>query len=234
MDNQSPGPVVLFDVDGTLVTGPERGPSAGVLSMNRAAFEVTGVPISGDPRRFAGRTDTEIARMLIVDAGETNPQEADVRELVRRYVAALAEFVEQAPYSALGNPREVIPALERGGAIVGLGTGNVREGADIKLGCADIRELFDLDRGGYGDDGFTRADVLATGVARCDPSGDRPVIIVGDTPRDVAAAHAIGARCIGTPYRGNTADILSGAGADAVVGGIVPELVDAVRALLRP
>ena len=108
---QNRGPVVLFDVDGTLVTGPERGPSAGVLSMNKAAFEVTGVAISGDPRRFAGRTDTQIARMLIADAGTTEPSEDDVTELVRRYVAALPVFVERAPYTALsGSPSAVYGA----------------------------------------------------------------------------------------------------------------------------
>lgn len=233
MTNQQLAPVILFDVDGTLVTGPERGPSAGVLAMNQAAHEVTGVAISGDPRRFAGRTDTEIARMLIVDAGEPTPDERAVRELVRRYVAALAVFVERAPYDALGDPRAVVPALEQGGARIGLGTGNVREGADIKLRSADIRDLFDLDRGGFGDDGFSRADVLRVGASRCDPAGKAPVIIVGDTPRDVEAAHQIGARCIGTPYRGNTAAILRDAGADRVVDGIGPELLDAVWALAR-
>jgi phosphoglycolate phosphatase-like HAD superfamily hydrolase len=233
MTNQSRNPVVLFDVDGTLVTGPDRGPSAGVLSMNKAALEVTGVAIQGDPRRFAGRTDTQIARMLIADTGTDPPDERDVTELVRRYVAALAGFVGQAPYSALGDPRTVIPRLEQGGALVGLGTGNVREGADIKLRSAAIRELFDLERGGFGDDGFSRADVLRVGVARCDPSGGQPVVIVGDTPRDIEAAHEIGARCIGTPYRGNTAEVLAAAGADLVVEGIGPALVDAVWALAR-
>ena len=219
---------MLFDIDGTLVTGPERGPSAGVLSMNKAAFEVTGVEIQGDPRRFAGRTDTQIARMLIEDAGTVTPDERDVTDLVARYVANLAVFVDRAPYSALGDPQTVIPTLERGGAIIGLGTGNVREGANIKLRTANILELFDLDRGGFGDDGFTRADVLSVGVSRCDPNGTAPVVIVGDTPRDIEAAHEIGAPCIATPYRGNTADILTAAGADLVVPGIGPELVEAV------
>jgi phosphoglycolate phosphatase-like HAD superfamily hydrolase len=224
--------VVLFDIDGTLVAGPGRGPSAGLLSMNRAAELLTGVDDTGDPREFAGRTDPQIARMLLQIAGEPDPPRARVELLVARYVEELAKNVRRAPYRALGSPREAIPALEARGAIVGLGTGNVRPGARIKLTSAGIDDLFDLKRGGYGDDGATRADVLQRAIHSCDPTGERPVIVVGDTPRDVSAALDVGALCIATPFHANTPQVLRDAGAHAVIDAIGPQLVAAIEQLL--
>jgi len=234
-DQPATGPprfVVLFDIDGTLVTGPPRGPSAGLLAMNRAAELLTGVDDTGDPKEFAGRTDTQIARMLLQIAGEPDPPAERVGLLVNHYVEGLAELVEQAPYSPIGDPSAAVRELAAGGGIVGLGTGNVRSGADIKLTNAGIRNLFDLDRGGFGDDGKSRAAVLRVGVHRCDPTGELPVLIVGDTPRDVTAALEIGALCVGTPYRRNTADILGTAGAHAVVDEVGPELARVVLSLV--
>jgi len=224
--------VALFDIDGTLVTGPERGPSAGLLAMNRAAALLTGVDDTGDPREFAGRTDTQIARMLLQIAGDRDPRQERVTRLVELYVEGLAEFVSTAPYTALGEPGVAVRALEAAGGLVGLGTGNVRAGAEIKLACAGILDLFDLDLGGFGDDGISRADVLRVGARRCDPTGRLPIVVVGDTPRDVAAAIEIGALCVGTPYRKNTAAVLRGAGAHAVVERLGAGLVDEIERLI--
>lgn len=224
--------VVLFDIDGTLVTGPARGPSAGLLAMNRAAELLTGVEDTGDPREFAGRTDTQIARLLLQIAGEQHPTAERVARLVELYVEGLGRFVERAPYSPIGDPWAAIRGLEEIGGIVGLGTGNVRPGADIKLSNAGIRDLFDLNLGGFGDDGISRAEVLRAGVERCDPSGGLGVVIVGDTPRDVAAGLEIGALCVGTPYRRNTAEILVQAGAHAVVDEVGADLVSAIERLV--
>ncbi|MBW2277461.1 MAG: HAD family hydrolase [Deltaproteobacteria bacterium] len=199
------------------MTGPGRRPSAGLLAMNRAVELITGVEGAGDPMEFAGRTDTQIARMLLQIAGEPEPTAERVDRLVGHYVEGLASFVAPAPYSPIGDPRRAARELEAHGGIVGLGTGNVRTGADVKLTSAGIRDLFDLDRGGFGEDGLSRAEVLRVGARRCDPGRNLPVVVVGDTPRDVAAALEIGALCVGTPYHRNTADILRSAGAHGVV-----------------
>ena len=102
MISSSPGCVVLLDIDGTLVTGPDNGPSAGLLAMNRAAYLVTSSDLFGnpgeftgltdmevarrfrlgDPSTFAGRTDVQIARQLLVLAGIDPPPENLVTELV--------------------------------------------------------------------------------------------------------------------------------------------------------
>jgi phosphoglycolate phosphatase len=90
-----------------------------------------------------------------------------------------------------------------------------------------------MEYGGFGEDGDTRAEVLEAGVRRLDKTRQLPVIIVGDTPHDVRAAHEIGALCIGIPYRHNDARVLEGAGADAMVDDIDDALIRTVRRLLE-
>ena len=242
----------LFDIDGTLVAGPTRGPSAGLLSMNRAAFLVTRETLIkdpaqvqgltdleiatrfrlGNPNEFAGRTDPQIARRLIELVEKTPPREDRVKLLVDHYLEGLPIFIDEYPYRPLGDPRGAVESLREAGAVVGLGTGNVPEGARLKLESCGILHLFDIDLGGYGDNGDTRAEVIRRGALRCDPSGDRPIVVVGDTPRDVEAALAIGAVCVGVPFHANTRKVLMDAGAAAVVDEIGPSLVPLIGDLI--
>lgn len=223
---------VLFDVDGTLVAGAAGEPSAGLIAMNVAAERITGIPALGDPVEFAGRTDMQIAYMLLAAGGVAKARPEQAAELIRAYLEELERNIARRPYFPLGEPAAAVGALDALGAAIGLGTGNVPRGAALKLRSAGIAQLFDLERGGYGDDGDDRAEVLARGAERCDPSGTLPVVIVGDTPRDVTAAHAIGARCVGVPFLRNTAEVLLAAGADAVIPAVGAELGEVVRQLI--
>ncbi|MCP4675319.1 MAG: HAD family hydrolase [Deltaproteobacteria bacterium] len=225
--------IVLFDIDGTLITGPDKGPSAGFLSMSAALLKVTGKDGRFMSVDFAGRTDVQIARALLVASGEPSPTRDRVADVVDRYVGFLPENMKTTPYSVLGSPRRAVARLREEGAMVALGTGNVRVGGELKLENAGIFDLFDMDKGGYGDDGDTRADLLRAGVLRCSPTGSLPVIIVGDTPHDVSAAHEIGAKCVGVPYRQNDAATLEKAGADTIVDVIDESLVSIALGLLE-
>jgi phosphoglycolate phosphatase len=224
--------VILFDIDGTLLTGPPGGQTAGLRAMHHAARAVAGDNENYKKIEFAGRTDYQIARLLLQAAGEEDPPRNRVDQLVDRYLAHLREGTKNRPYTVLGAPRRVVGRLRDDGAIVGLGTGNVRAGSTIKLKSAGIEDLFDMDKGGFGEDGDTRAELLETGVRRLDENRQLPVIIVGDTPYDVQAAHEIGAVCIGVPYRHNDSSVLEKAGADVVVDDIGDALIHAVERLL--
>jgi phosphoglycolate phosphatase-like HAD superfamily hydrolase len=227
------GCVVLFDIDGTLLGGPAGGgPSAGFLSMNQACADLTGKERYEHGVEFAGRTDPQIARTLLERAGEFDPPPARVAELLERYLRHLEENVRARPYRLLGDPVGAVAALREAGATVGLGTGNLARGGLLKFESAGIGELFDMARGGFGDDGETRAEVLAAGVRRCDPAGRLPVVVVGDTPHDVSAALAIGARCLGTPYMENSAEVLLGCGAHGICGILDRSLPGRIAALL--
>jgi phosphoglycolate phosphatase-like HAD superfamily hydrolase len=225
--------VILFDIDGTLLTGPSGGQTAGLRAMHYAAMAVAGDNDHYKKIEFAGRTDYQIARLLLQAAGEKDPPRNRVEQLVDRYLAHLREGTKKLPYTVLGAPRRVVGRLRDDGAIVGLGTGNVRAGGTIKLESAGIDDLFDMENGGFGEDGDTRAEVLEAGARRLDETRQLPVIIVGDTPYDVQAAHEIGALCIGVPYRDNDSDVLEKAGADAIVDEIGDALILVVEQLLE-
>jgi phosphoglycolate phosphatase len=209
--------VVLFDIDGTLVTGSPVKPSAGVGAMNEAARMATGVDGLYRLVEFAGRTDRQIARDLLRAAGRDDAPAEAVQQLLDQYFAALEAGVTQRPYLALGGVRSCVGALRAQGALVGLGTGNIRRGAETKLRSAGLHDLFEFDLGGYGDDADSRGEVLRVGARRCDPAGALPVVIVGDTPHDISAAHEIGATCVAVPTGAYDEAALRSAGADELV-----------------
>ena len=128
----------------------------------------------------------------------------------------------------------VLAALDgRAGVAIGLGTGNVRPGAAAKLGRVGILRHFAF--GGFGCDHEDRAELLRVGVVRGAATlgvaaGSCRVVVVGDTPRDVAAATEIGAESIGVATCGfGTADLLASGATrafdDMTAAGFVDVLV---------
>jgi len=222
--------VVLFDIDGTLVTGPGGKRSAGMRAMEGSAHGLTGQPRLDEQVEFAGRTDRQIARALLQAGGHANPAPQEVEALIDAYVEQLHRGVERYPYQALGRVHEAVDALRAAGAVVGLGTGNVRKGARVKLASAGLIDRFDLSRGGFGDDADAREDLLRLGVERCDPRGELPVVVIGDTPYDIRAARAIGARCIAVTTGPYSAESLSPHAPDRIVDqldrGVVLTIAD--------
>jgi phosphoglycolate phosphatase-like HAD superfamily hydrolase len=231
MNTPSQSLVVLFDLDGTLVAGPPGQAGAGVFAMNAASIEVAGKPASFSGADYAGRTDPQIARMLLEDAGFSTPSRAAVDALIASYLKHLSLRAATHPFRALGDPLRAVESLRAQGWRVGLGTGNVRPGADIKLKSAGLDGLFSMEFGGFGDDGESRAEMLECGARSMDPTRSLKVVVVGDTPRDVEAALKIGAYCIGVPFGKNSQDVLVAAGAHAAVDEVGPHLKDVIRTL---
>lgn len=224
--------VVLFDIDGTLISSPAGRTSTGSLAMNDASIEIAHQPARFTGADYAGRTDIQIARMLLEDAGISSPSKDKIDAFIDAYLTRLAERIPEHPSCVLGNPRAAVEALRKEGATVGLGTGNVRSGARLKLDSAKIGDLFEPLLGGFGEDGETRAELLEAGARLLNPDRTLPVIIVGDTPKDVEGAKKISALCIGVPFGKNDRTVLESAGADVVVDTLDESLVEVVRKLL--
>ncbi len=203
--------IVLFDIDGTLLHAKGAG---------RRAFESAARDICGGTGQcgfsFAGMTDRAIARRCLRSAGLSD-DEASIDALVAAYVARLDAELTGGPAEVEHVPgaQQCLDALlhETDRVALGIGTGNVRAGADRKLGHAGLGHYFRF--GGYGCDAEARSDVLRAGVARGKElfSHARDVVVVGDTLKDVAAALAIGATCIGIATGVDTHDHLRAAGA---------------------
>ena len=145
-------------------------------------------------------TDRLIARLALVAASMQDTEEA-IDDLIERYLALLPPELERADtYRVMAGAVALVDALAPSAALaVGLGTGNVERGARLKLTRAGLAERFAF--GGYGCDHEERERLIGAGAERGAARlgvarDDARVIVIGDTPRDVEAAHANGAECI--------------------------------------
>lgn len=206
--------LVLFDIDGTLLLSS----SAGLRAMRAAGqalfgrFEVDGVD-------FAGRLDPLIWGEL---AAANGIDDADARHEVfrARYGAELEALIEREnPVRALPGVHELVDALDEH-VTLGILTGNYPETGRLKLRGAGV----DPDRFtvcAWGSDAGARDDLPPVAIARDAPArgrtlGGEEVVIIGDTPHDVACARAHGCRVIGVAT-GPSHEAGDLAGADLVV-----------------
>jgi phosphoglycolate phosphatase-like HAD superfamily hydrolase len=188
--------ILLFDIDGTLITTGGVGRRA----MERA-FERLG---NRDACRFRfdGMTDRQIARQALTTLG-IEPTEVAIAESLALYVEILHEEVakaDAAQYRLHDGIAAALRAARDRGHSIGLGTGNVIEGARIKLGRLGVFEEFAF--GGFGSDAEDRTELLRHGAERGARHAGAAlaecrVVVIGDTPKDVAAAQGIGAESIG-------------------------------------
>lgn len=205
--------VLLFDIDGTLVsTG-----GAGRRSIDRAFELLHGRPDACHHFSFDGMTDRAIVRTGLTTIG-VEADAAAIDALLARYVACLGEAVQSVPdedYLVHPGMREAVEAGLAAGLAVGLGTGNVREGARVKLGRVGLFEKFAF--GGFGDDHELRPELIRRGAERgaaklgVSLSAAR-VVVIGDTPKDVSAAQAIGAQSVAVATGGFTLEQLRASG----------------------
>ena len=222
------GPTIaLFDIDGTLLRAGGAGRRAVELALCEVLEDDNG-SVSLESVEFAGRTDPWIVRTALMQYGVT-ANDALINEVLRRYVAHLPRELE------LASAFEVLPGVlsllaeltARDDVVVGLGTGNTQPAAYAKLARGGLDSFFSF--GGFGSDHTDRAELLRTGLSRgLERAGARPggarVVVIGDTPHDVAAAQAIGAHCVAVSTGGYDGSALEAAGATVVV----PDLSSAV------
>jgi phosphoglycolate phosphatase len=204
-------PTVLFDIDGTLV----RFHGLGRRSMARAMEEVWGLRGALEGISFAGATDSGVAAR--VGPG------LDRAPMWSRYVVHLREAA--AARTDLLPLEGVVPLLDalRGrGVRMGILTGNVREGAEVKLGAVGILDRFDLSISAFAEDGVERTEIAAAARARC---GDGSLVVVGDTVADIRGARHIGARALAVAWGFEEEAALAEAGPDHLVTGLGPELL---------
>ena len=216
---------MLWDVDFTLLDAGGTGRMV-YASVFRDLFgrDPDGVAPMG------GRTERAIILDTLTRAGISDPArhvDAFVAELTRRAPALGATFAARG--RALPGAAAALAAVAAlGPAVVqSVLTGNVPAMARAKLAAFGLDRHLDLGIGAYGDHHEVRAELvhLARRLARAAYGrdfGGQATVLVGDTPLDVAAALATGARAVGVATGGPTAAELAAAGADAVL----PDLTD--------
>jgi phosphoglycolate phosphatase len=195
--------LILFDIDGTLLWTN----GAGRRAIHRALIDEMGTAGPIDGYRFDGKTDPQIVRELMELAGHPEHDSADrITAVCARYVELLTAELAKPTQSTKIYPgiKELLVALEPyeadGRALVGLLTGNVQNGAALKLRSAGLDpERFVV--GAFGSDSHHRPDLPAIAAQRAEQRTGRrltgaDLVIVGDTPDDVACARPMGARTV--------------------------------------
>jgi phosphoglycolate phosphatase-like HAD superfamily hydrolase len=214
--------LVLWDIDGTLVqAGDDIFTEAFQAVLGRAPDQVAARMLA-----MAGRTDPEIALEFLA-AHEIAEAEGErhlpaFSEALATALAAKAALIRERG-RALPGAREILAALGRSdGVVQSLLTGNVQPNALLKLASFELDGYLDFEVGGFGSDHHHRPSLVEVARAKAERKygtgfPGTATVLVGDTPLDVAAGRAGGARVVAVatgPYR---ADELRATEADAVL-----------------
>src|ERR1043166_856514 len=188
--------LVLFDIDGTLI----HTSGAGIKSFGRAFEMEFGLANAAEGVQFAGRTDTGIVRQIFIRHG-LEPSPENFRRFFDTYIFWLDHLLHELPGGVFSGVPEFISQLQylAYAPTLGLLTGNIRLGAEIKLRRFDLWDLFVV--GAFADDHEDRNQISAIAQKRCgrfmgrDLCGDE-ILVIGDTPRDIECGRAIGAKVL--------------------------------------
>jgi phosphoglycolate phosphatase len=178
----------LFDIDGTLLRDPGR---VHYHAFSKACVEVLGHPLSLEPISVQGSTDPRILCDAFAAAGIADatwrPHQATLLKTICSVVERDASGMQ---LKIMPGVEEALTHLAKAGKCLGVATGNLESIGWLKLELAGLRKWFRF--GGFSDAHEQRAAMIAAAAeaARSLVGGNASLVVVGDTPSDIAAAHA--------------------------------------------
>lgn len=191
--------LILWDIDGTLLY------SGGVAgeAMRAAMTRVYGRPASNDRREYAGKTDQQI----ILETFSERSHDQILAQLDEFAVAYMEELdLRQAEMAARGRVLPGVPAIlthlqKIPDVHQSVLTGNMQKVAAMKLRLTNLLHFIDLETGAYGSDHHQRVQLPSFALNRANqrfqpPLSGSDIIIIGDTPNDIACGKAHGARTV--------------------------------------
>ncbi|MFD4156931.1 HAD hydrolase-like protein [Streptomyces hydrogenans] len=215
--------LVLWDIDFTLLNPGGFGRTA----MLTAFEELFGFPMEADVPGH-GRTDRAILTDFLEHGGIPVERVGDLQRRAAEVAEArAAEFTAGGGHLLDGAHGALAALAEVPGTVQSVLTGNLRRIGMVKLSAVGLRNHLDLEVASFGDDHLVRAELVEVSreraAARHGGADVGAVVLVGDTPLDVEAALAAGARAVGVATGAYSEADLAAAGAHAVV----PDLRDA-------
>jgi phosphoglycolate phosphatase len=216
--------ILLFDIDGTLVsTG-----GAGAVAWRQAFQELHGIPADIGQYTDAGMTDPDVGAKTFQAVMDREATPRELAQLLQRRLEHLPEAVQQSQgYKVLPGVPERLRQLSHAGHLLGIITGNGDGAAFVKLARGDLVRWFTF--GAYATAGIDRAGIVRQAVERAEATIGRDVpneeiFVIGDTPLDIDAAHAVGCSAIAVATGHYDAAALREAGADHVLESLEQEL----------
>lgn len=239
--------ILLWDIDGTIISSG----GAGIRALGQAVRASVPATAALGRMKLNGMTDRKIARILCaaarhreqpeipIEEHERNVSLDEIDKLLGIYLDALKAGTP-APgtgYKVHPGVVDVLDALGPDRAVHALGTGNIEDGARIKLEMVGLWSRFAF--GGFGSDAEERADVLRAGWRKAEKHLGRSVppeemVVIGDTPRDIAAAHLAGFACVAVATGGHSMHELADSGGDLILEnlagpGVSEQILSCVR-----
>ena len=204
--------VILFDIDGTLLDMRGVGKNSFVSAL-RTTF---GIEDDLSRISFAGSTDLDVLRQ-VMEHHQRRFTPADFEQFHQQLPIALEAAVRGAELTLFPGVRALLEALSAmPDVILGLVTGNVECCAWIKLRQFNLHNHFVL--GAFGNEHADRNEIARLAMKRIESQlkpgqSIKARFLIGDTPNDIAAAHAIEAVSIAVATGKFTVDALKEAGA---------------------
>ena len=188
--------VVLFDIDGTLI----RTRGAGTMAFERTFASEFRIPRATESLNFAGRTDSSLVRECF-QIHQIKPTPKSFQRFFENYVFWLDHLLRESNGAPCAGVVECLNEFGRlaHAPLVGLLTGNIRLGAEIKLRHFQLWDFFRL--GAFGDDHEDRNELAKIAQRRArrmlgrEVAGEE-ILVVGDTPRDIECARSIDAKVL--------------------------------------
>lgn len=214
--------LLLFDIDGTLLTGN----GVGRLATRAAMIEVFGKSGNIDAHHFAGKTDWYTLIELLDREGIT-PQEVARRlpDYERALAHHMAIAVQQRPVVPITGAHETLAQLRQSGDyLLGIVTGNLAATTPIKLRAAGFDpDWFPI--GAYGSEAIERNDLPPIALKRANTYSGRTytpddVLVIGDTLMDIACARALGAKVAAVATGFSTREELEAAKPDYLIDSL--------------
>ena len=190
--------LVLFDIDGTLI----RTGGAGVKAFARAFETEFGLADGTERLKFAGRTDVSLVREFFSHHGIT-PDATHFERFFETYLSHLNQIILECKGEVCPGVHQFLNELGMAAdaPLLGLLTGNIRRGAEVKLRHYHLWKEFSF--GGFAEDSEERDGIAAIAKER-----GEEVLVIGDTPLDIRCARSIGAKVLAVATGGSKLDEL--------------------------
>lgn len=215
--------LILFDIDGTLLTSNGAGRSAIQIALSRRM----GRPVTSEGVSFSGRTDPAIVRDMLAVSGFSPPEIEDVlSECLEAYADELVARLKPDDITVLDGVVELLAALsERPDIHLAVLTGNLERTAWAKLRAAGLADFFDW--GAFGSDHHDRHFLPGIAAERfLEHHGHAypasRTVIIGDTEHDISCARTGGAWAIAVCTGRSNRAMLEIHGPDLLLDGLAP------------